>query len=750
MSVIRYKSQVASHNLTMLKVKAKVFLIASLTVFSYELQAQEIMEQQGYEKLVPLVHRFHETSSVQDRILPYQTKQFLIDTLELPFVDDFSLNHQKKYVFYNPALEIDSIYTYFKVNGATPDTFLYVLDTTYYLQFNTGTSEYDTIAHTPLELMLYNNPLDLNNPGDTITVWPAYQYSITGTNDTIDSVLVLQHDTVVNPGHLIFVKDDGYSLWEDSLPHVLVNAQYSEDPVTIGMATFDGVDYNGVPHDNTYANSYDIAEYLTSKPINLDYDPKDSIYLSFYYQQKGLSDRPERDDSLVLEFFSPITQTWYHVWATEGNLDDDLFHEVKLSITDTIFLKNAFQFRFKNYATLSGSYDHWNLDYVRLDRNRTNVGEVLTDIAFYNPLNSFIQDYTRAPWDHYKVSPAGRMISSYNVNLVNLGDAPRFVEKQEDFMDYDGSFLAQNPFHLANPSLNPGVSPTNIAVNSAPVNVQFPANTNASSQFKFKSYLSVTPDANQENDTLFHTQIFDTYYAFDDGSAEAAYILTGSGSKAAQKYTTYVQDTLKGLLFMFPQTSDNMPATDIKIKVWSDIITDQILFQEVVTPAYGSELNGFIRFSLEENPIIVNGDFYIGWENLNSNDVLIGFDRNIDNRSRLYIDYGGGFGNSLLEGTLMMRADFGQANLAVPTAEVSKSASTILDIFPNPVQSILYIKNHESIRDFQILDLMGKQIMSQSSLTDTFIDVSGLAKGLYLVRATVNGQYICAKLIKTE
>lgn len=50
------------------------------------------------------------------------------------------------------------------------------------------------------------------------------------------------------------------------------------------------------------------------------------------------------------------------------------------------YLYNGFQFRFKNYASLTGNNDHWHIDYVRLDKNRSVTDTSISDIAFSMPL----------------------------------------------------------------------------------------------------------------------------------------------------------------------------------------------------------------------------------------------------------------------------------------------------------------------------------------------------------------------------
>ena len=89
-------------------------------------------------------------------------------------------------------------------------------------------------------------------------------------------------------------------LWEDS--SVFINRSYPVNPVTIGVATFDGLDANGMAYDILASTQGKRADSLTSKAIDLS--AVDSAYLLFYYQAEGLGDNPQTEDSLVLEFLS--------------------------------------------------------------------------------------------------------------------------------------------------------------------------------------------------------------------------------------------------------------------------------------------------------------------------------------------------------------------------------------------------------------------------------------------------------------
>ena len=92
--------------------------------------------------------------------------------------------------------------------------------------------------------------------------------------------------------------------WQDQ--KVYVNNTFCINPITIGVATFDGLDEFGNPYNNSFSNAQGGCDTLTSQPINLytkplggNYGLSDSIVLSFYYQKKGLGDAPEITDSLI-------------------------------------------------------------------------------------------------------------------------------------------------------------------------------------------------------------------------------------------------------------------------------------------------------------------------------------------------------------------------------------------------------------------------------------------------------------------
>ena len=83
-----------------------------------------------------------------------------------------------------------------------------------------------------------------------------------------------------------------------------VNRTYPINPVTIGVATFDGLDEYGYARNFSQSNPSAPSDTLLSQEIDLS--AVDTAYLMFYFQGKGIGDAPQSNDSLVLEFLSDI------------------------------------------------------------------------------------------------------------------------------------------------------------------------------------------------------------------------------------------------------------------------------------------------------------------------------------------------------------------------------------------------------------------------------------------------------------
>ena len=202
--------------------------------------------------------------------------------------------------------------------------------------------------------------------------------------------------------------------WTDR--SILINNSYAINPISSGVATFDGLDSNGFAYDISVTNSYGIADYLTSREINIS--NLDSIFLMFFYQPQGVGDFPQNQDSLVLEFLDDSLK-WNRVWAVNGSSYHP-FEKKVIFINDNKYLHQNFRFRFFNYATLSGNFDHWNLDYVLLDKfNSVSDTNELNDVAFVGKHGSLLKRYTQMPWKHFLNNESTELIDSIDIPIRN-------------------------------------------------------------------------------------------------------------------------------------------------------------------------------------------------------------------------------------------------------------------------------------------------------------------------------------------
>lgn len=78
----------------------------------------------------------------------------------------------------------------------------------------------------------------------------------------------------------------------------------------------------------------------------------------------------------------------------------------------------------------------------------------------------------------------------------------------------------------------------------------------------------------------------------------------------------------------------------------------------------------------------------------------------------------------------------------------NESLSQLVSIYPNPAKEVLNINNTSSKpAQAGLMDITGKLLMSKEVSGQETFDLSGLAKGMYLVRLTQEGQASVQKII---
>ncbi len=584
------------------------------------------------------------------------------------------------------------------------------------------------------------------------------------------------HDTISLDTVKGFLEDFSYdgsypdtALWLDN--QVFVNRSYPKAPVTLGVATFDGLNANGYPYDFFVDPVSSLsADSLTSKPINLktylnngvpvNYLVSDSLYFSFYYQPQGIGNAPETNDSLVLEFKIPGISAWKHVWASKGKplaLSDSSWTLVMVPINNVLFLKKGFQFRFRNYATVSGNFDHWNIDYVYLNKYRTKADTIFEDVTFEDDLPSLLNTYSAMPWKHYDPT---FMKTAYNTSIRNDYSASKygdFIYKIYDATGtqinttYTGGSWNLDPYH-------PYGLVTWPAFATPPINYTIPALTDTTN-YTIECIVSTNPDKCKNNDTIRHRQEFLNHYAYDDGSAEESFGLSTLNAQMAEKFVSTIADTLRCIDIYFNPQLTNASLFAFSLNVWDDgggkPGTALYTSDTVLTPAYAQAgQDQFIHYYLYPPLYVPASTFYIGFTQKTTQFLNVGVDKNTNTQDKIFYNVTGAWNNSPFPGSLMMHPVFGIADYHLGIDPLISKNKNSFTVYPNPANDKLYLNSNLPVLSekisYSIMDIFGRKVLENKFNATEYIDISGLAEGVYFIRIVDGVQVSTNKFIKAK
>jgi hypothetical protein len=467
----------------------------------------------------------------------------------------------------------------------------------------------------------------------------------------------------------------------------------------------------------------------------------------------GLGDNPEEWDSLTVEFFASDSNRWETVWNFPGS-DNDTFKQVYLHVSDERFLNDEFQFRFKNYASLpktqfstdkNGNVDHWHLDYVYLDTARSSEVTAINDVAMISPMPSLLKNYEAIPWKHFRKARLTELKPTLEINYRNNDTTVRNVTRILKITDV--------AYPESVDSINGGavnVSPGIINTFNFPFNYPFILYDADSVVFEMLSYL-VTEDLDYKwNDTVRRFQEFCNYYAYDDGSAENGYGLRGEGTanaSVAYRFSTFEKDTLRGVKMYFNRTHGDATQDYFRLGVWehdqsTDAPGELIYNSEPVLPEYEDELNKFVTYRIDDTLMVISGTYYVGWIKTTERILNVGFDRNINNKDKIYYNMGQGWVNSTFSGSLMIRPIMGRALPTDPAPVGTEEASeTILRLYPNPASAHFYLDLPDAMDreewSVTLYNLQGKTVYKKWA--DYQHQIGHLPDGIYILRLDQHG-----------
>lgn len=545
----------------------------------------------------------------------------------------------------------------------------------------------------------------------------------------------------------------GASIYPDSARwtdfQVFVNNAMGSNMISKGVATFDCLNSIGIPYDSFSNTTFRYADSLTSQPIDLSaVVPSDSLYLSFFYQPQGNGYYPLGQDSLQL-YLKTRYGGFVKIWTTPGTTLTP-FRQVMIPITDTLFLHGDFQFRFVNIAALYWSDANWNIDYIRLNTNRSATDTAIDDVGYTSSPGSLLNDYTSMPYRQFYGYQAAERSAQFVGKARNNSAASQTINYGIKARDLNtGSTL-----------LPPSGSASILAPRTS-VDVVFPNYTTAITPpgandrvvFENTFYMDApVAGSPTDNDTIVTHQVFDNYLAYDDGSAEKSYYLNlfpTLPGKIAVEYHLNQPDTLRGMAIYFGRQIPFAGYKAFSLIVYSELagingaMTDTKLYQQdLYSPGYADTVNHFWIYTFDEPLVLPAGTFYAGTmqpAESGSDSLYIGLDVNRVGGNHAYFNVLSSWSPSLISGALMMRPILGGQVTGTLVNEL-KTTNSGWQVYPNPATDKIQFSNISDAKpEYFISDIQGHKILSGTLNGSKSVDISSLSSGIYFVNIVTDG-----------
>ncbi|HMN90302.1 MAG TPA: T9SS type A sorting domain-containing protein [Saprospiraceae bacterium] len=591
---------------------------------------------------------------------------------------------------------------------------------------------------------------------DTFAICDTFRFAIRIQEDTL-RLPIMDDFSYTGP-----VPDRRYWLDRD----VFINNDMAENPPSFGVATFDGLNAKGTP----YGDGYGESDRLTSK--NIDLRNTGDTWLTYWLQRRGLGDRPEPQDSVVVEF-KEASGRWRRMRSHEGapisqpNTADEPFRFHRIQVPPE-FKYNGFQFRFRNYSDRTGILDTWHLDYVRLDDNF--IDSIFNDVAFTRHPNFILKRYSSMPWRHFKANVEGELRSDLHAGVWNHADTrlnvgPSSVRLFENYSNrqifmvtlFNGETVNVDNGRPLSFTFQFNGDPTGFPsiVQSYTDAMKDPAGVFddfEQLQFRMTYALSNTPIAGYEavgrNNTVNRDNIFENYFAYDDGTAEAG-LIAQNGVQVAVEFQSNIEDSLRAIRFHFPHTTTDISTQALNIRVWIGNLKPtpdyELPFQQAYyANAFFDTLQGFTTYVFEQPIYLPAGKFYVGWQQATPCDgtrcIPVGYDRNSpQGKDFMFRNLGTGwqpFPIAFLPGSIMIRPIVGNTTPppTTDTDEVIVPEATFR-LFPNPTREVLQIMlSTGAYSDFryEVINALGNR-MATGVLQERLL-INNLPAGVYFLK----------------
>ncbi|ARK11423.1 T9SS type A sorting domain-containing protein [Fibrella sp. ES10-3-2-2] len=520
--------------------------------------------------------------------------------------------------------------------------------------------------------------------------------------------------------------------------NVYINNTLTINHPTVNVATFDGLRQTGLPYALNDENAEGGTDTLTSLPIDLGgLTVSNGVYLSFYWQRRGLGELPDATDSLTLEFLGR-DGAWRQAWTQGGGTIDNNFTFQLLQVANPVFFHPAFQFRFRSRGRQSGMFDSWHIDYVYLNQNRTATNIPLRDRAMRQPVTPLLRRYTAMPLAQFLARPATDYADTVRSDFTNL-----FTE----FIPINSRFTVRDLVSgqvFQRDTLANRINALGLSRNPLAFRTRLPTGLSGRALLQ-TTFNLITQDASNPdvpglnltlNDTLSAITVLDDYYAYDDGSAETVKQVNQRLGRVAVKFVLNRADAVRGVRLNISPTRRDQRGQTILLGIYADNNGQpaaQPILQQPFSVSYATQRNGFTEFTFANPVNVPDSVFYVAFSQLDDPAIPIGFDRNSPFRDKLFVNLGTRWDRVTdQDGALMLRPVMNNGPAVITATEPTAAAS----VFPNPTAGLInWSGSLRGAVQLDVLDVSGRLLQTRPlSASQITTDLSDLPDGFYLLR----------------
>lgn len=539
----------------------------------------------------------------------------------------------------------------------------------------------------------------------------------------------------------------------------LVNNRFPVAPPSRNVATFDGLKANGQPYGNS--SFYSDTDTLTSLPIDLSgLTAGSNVYLNFFWQAGSIVGPPSaasstRQVAFTLEFLNDAGQ-WQPIWSQRSTGRRTEFAQEIVAVTEPQYLHANFRFRFHSIGNQANTRDAWSLDYLKLDRNRSAADTTYRDIATSAPLTSLLKRYASMPAVQLAAAPTPadelNDQTGTTINNFDIGPAPTPITWRGTAQNLPTG--AQLQFLTGNRSID--ASARQVPITGDVRTVAASLLTGGPQRIRHRILLGTneTDPRTQPNDSISRVTELTDYYAYDDGTAEAAVSLPALTGGAATYFAYRIDlnqpDQVRSVR-LYP-VLPNAAGRAITLSVWADEngkpATKPLSSVPFTVPAT-APAGGFLDIPFAQ-PVGVSGTFYVGYGQASLGQfVQFGLDLNSSPPANYFFYQVRNEWSAVTDfsGALMLRP----VMTGTVTAATAAQAAALLTLYPNPSTGVVQVKGRYT--HATVLDALGRTVWQQTGQANgqPTLDLSGLPAGVYMMRlALPDGSLATKRLVLTR